>query len=1365
MKKFYSLFLLLTMLLFTSGRASAVSATLQWDTPGTVALQLGNMSGPYAELSADQTSYEYETSSTYSSVYVYPAEGYALVNAVSTDGSITRTPSSYGGKQYINISITNTTNGLTYKINVVKIERNETFDIDIVNGLDYVTATFASGYTLDLKKGKNTYNFNPTIDGRLTLGFKNNVTPYSITLNGEPVASFYGSYRIDNLTQGSNLVIRVLEEEEIVDEKTDCKLTVEYGDGMEGSLVSIFDKTEFNVYFASEITDNSIVCKVGNKIKVNLNTEDYTYSNVTLDGKSLTIVDGSYVEFEMPKAESAILKIEGNARVWGTINFTGYIMGAEGVEFSEAYLGTALEMPAGESFSGSYSVGGYTLNSENSKQYTIPVSEKVGKIFFRPKAGYYIADNYILEKGKPEQHGGSASLFPDVDGTTFYMIVKKLETPYSFNVTATGTTYSGKLGSTNPITDCWSNPTGLNKMLTAGTTEAISFYPGYSVPVLLSVSGASTVNDAAVYLDGAPLQGTMNSESNVPEYTFTPYVPTAGDGIAEGAKSDVQVYLSSARPSLSGVSLELVGNAQAQIFYSDFRHVADPAGQTLISDTKVIVKPASKNLVVKYKGQPVELDENGEYIFNVKGAARNNIVTVSPAPKYTAIVDVDPATGSTVKKINEIKVIVPILDEEMSTMLSTDEAKIKAVTLTDGTNTYNPAEIGEPQAKYNDTWEVIGMEYPLLFTTAVTTAGNYTLTIPEGTFYEAAWDDATEAYTEVTGGYITSEYKATYTVDPSALSPIEDYTVSPVSGSELETIDQIDITFNQLKYADVFAGFENPETVTMTCGELEHECYIWINDEEQDVLKLSIVPMNEDWENDPITTPGVWTLVTNDITYKGEAVELHLTYTVTGKTAAYTITPEPGSTVDNLSEVTITFPDATTVDYNELPVTIKGADYEASSTDVHGSGNSWTVSFRNPAYDGEYTVTFPAGAFTIDGEESQEATATYTFESAYVLTPESGSILDNVEITIAFPHATNVEYVGSSASIMFTNNSSYASPSMNCVKDATASVPTFVISLPSTAQKPALGNYNLIIEEGAFEIDGKASAAIFADYTVEHSVSNLYNQDPDGTIVYTDWGISFALIFDETASITAPAKSAIDITVDGETVPANAYDYMVEGNYLMFMIFDPTYYKEGELNLKITEGAFKIGKMDSPAIDAKWNVVAPKTFEAVITPNENDKDHEVGPIEVAYINFPEATTGDIFNEYGVSLRNTAYSYTETATIEKVETAKTMADGDEAKGVTFAVKFPKATASGEYILSVREGTFVLDGVYSSPELTATYYVNATLTGISAILANGCDKVTVVTVDGKVIYNDAAVEVVNDLETGFYIINGQKLFIKK
>ena len=225
-----------------------------------------------------------------------------------------------------------------------------------------------------------------------------------------------------------------------------------------------------------------------------------------------------------------------------------------------------------------------------------------------------------------------------------------------------------------------------------------------------------------------------------------------------------------------------------------------------------------------------------------------------------------------------------------------------------------------------------------------------------------------------------------------------------------------------------------------------------------------------------------------------------------------------------------------------------------------GTGASRTVAFRNPTADGEYTVTFPAGAFTIDGKPSEEVTATYTFRSTYVLTPESGSTLESFEVAIAFPHATDVELVGEATSILLTNNHTYASPSISCVKDATASVPTFLLTIPESAQQPPVGSYDLIIEEGVFNIDGKPSVAIYAEYTIEHQVSTEYIVTPDGgVIIYNDWGYDFAFIFDETATLSRPDLSKVNITFDGLAVPPTSYETGVEMNMLIFMVTDADY--------------------------------------------------------------------------------------------------------------------------------------------------------------------------------------------------------------
>lgn len=65
MKRLYSLGLLLIMLLTAGLSASALKVTFEWEVPGSVKIQTGGLSGPFVELAADQTSYVFETTSTF----------------------------------------------------------------------------------------------------------------------------------------------------------------------------------------------------------------------------------------------------------------------------------------------------------------------------------------------------------------------------------------------------------------------------------------------------------------------------------------------------------------------------------------------------------------------------------------------------------------------------------------------------------------------------------------------------------------------------------------------------------------------------------------------------------------------------------------------------------------------------------------------------------------------------------------------------------------------------------------------------------------------------------------------------------------------------------------------------------------------------------------------------------------------------------------------------------------------------------------------------------------------------------------------------------------------------------------------------
>lgn len=1370
MKKLYSLCLLLTMLLFTGIRAAALTTTFEWDIPGSVKIQLDDTSGPYVDLSADQTSYVYTTDENYGYIYFYAADGYTLTGAATTDGSNTYTVSTWSTPHFISIYVGagNGMDGKTVKVNCIKTERNDTFTVDVINGLDYVSATFASGLTLDLEQGENTYNFNPAIDGNLTLKLVGISSAYSVTLDGEAVEkSAYAATYTCKIEPESALAIQVFESE--ADIPKDCKFTIVYGTNMEGCIKNIYNRTTGKFYEPKDMTDNSVELKGGNEIVVNLVPNDFTFTKFVLDGEDITEKYRSFgndITFTVPNNETATLEIEGTATVYADIDFTGYILGAEGVNFSLTYNGDAIEIPAGEAISEDITVGSYTLTPENAKKYTISVSEKVGKIFFSPKEGYYIAEVYTSTGSSMEQHSGSSSIFPDSDGTTFYMVVKKQEPAYTFGLTTTGTTYRGKLSSVNQsVMGSWGNPDGLYLSLSAGS-RSISFIPGYDVPALISVSGVETM-DPAVYLDGAPITGAVNSNSGAKEFTFTPYFPTEDDGIAKGTKSDVQVYLTTSRPTMSGASLVLEDGTEAEFFYSPVRHVATPAGQAVISGTTMIVKPASENVVVTYKDEKVELDENGEFVFEATGNARENVVTVSAAaaPAKYADMLVDPADGATVKSLSAIKVTLPCIDPNYESMLDFNQDVLPLLTVKKGDEVVAEfGDLGDPSEDANGNTIV-----PIFLSEAITAAGTYTVVIPEKAFVEKAWSEVENAMVNVQGGFVTPAYSGTVTIDPDMISVCDDYTLDPESGSTVSEISVVKVTFNGLSAEDYFSGWEFPNA-TFTNGETTVEAivnYDWMSESENRVM--TVTPIDADEEFTPITEAGTWTMTieAGTFTYNGETNGvITAEYTIGASAPLYPITPASGSTVENLSEIKIEFPGVTEIEYNDIPVTLTGTEYNAVSTDISGTGNSRTFSFRNPTTDGEYTVTFPAGAFTLDGEASKEASAFYTFRSSYVLTPESGSTLEAFEVVISFPHATEVEMVGDGTSILLTNNRTYASPSINCVKDEDASVPTFIMTIPESAMQPPIGSYDLIIEEGVFSIDGKPSVSIFAKYTIQHEVSSEYILTPqNGVIVYQEWGYDFAFIFDESATIGRPDASKIRIALDGNALPAGSYETGVEMNMLMFMVTDPEYCKEGVLTVNLEAGAFKIGTTPNPAIEASWTLVAPKTFNATITPDENDESHKIANIETIYINFPDAVSGEVYTEYGATLRSSDYSYYSTGKIAVVEAAEAEAEGDDSTGgVTFSITFDKTTAAGTYEMTVREGTFVLDGVHNSPELNATYYVDPKASGIEGIFADENGNITVFSIDGRMILRDAPAAEIRSLKKGIYIINGMKAVLK-
>ncbi|MDE6027193.1 MAG: hypothetical protein K2G23_03925, partial [Muribaculaceae bacterium] len=659
---------------------------------------------------------------------------------------------------------------------------------------------------------------------------------------------------------------------------------------------------------------------------------------------------------------------------------------------------------------------------------------------------------------------------------------------------------------------------------------------------------------------------------------------------------------------------------------------------------------------------------------------------------------------------------------------------------------------------------------------SITEEGTWTLTIKAGTI-ALAEDDSTN-----------EEISAEYIVEKAVQAEAVAISVIPENGATVKTLERIKVYIPAEKFhiedrhmpwidmaksqeIKVTKGEEVVATVSlagMPESDEETNCMIYTLTLSEEIAEggeyTIVIPegafveseMNMDEEtmdDEPFVSVagGAYTAA-----YKG-------TVKVEGIAPSYTLSPAPG-VAKNLSVFTVTFSEATEIAENENAViTLAGPEYNGNATEVRVVGNSSTIQFKSPATEGEYTLTIPAGAFTLDGDvESMEIVAKYTLKTGWILVPKPGTTVDSLnEFVVSFPEATSVEFVGSQNSFVLGNLAqTYAAPGFDCVQDVTASVPTFKITLLETAQKPVNGDYSFMIEEGAFNVDGEDSPEIYAEYTLDAPVSLEYELNPNnGTIILSDWGIMFAVMFDETANVTEPAKSDVKITIAGTEVPEDAFETMAEGNMLMFMITNDEYNKEGTLKLEIKAGAFKVEKEDSPAIEGEWEVTLPKTFVVEISSADGVTDgNSVSDLGKLYLYYPEATSVEIFNEFGASLRDTGYSYSATGKIEIVEPET------RAAGVKVAITFdPAPTTEGNYVLSVREGTLVLDGIYDSPEISETYIFDKQ-TGIWNIYADANGNVTVFTIDGKVVLKNVPATRLRELENGIYIINGKKTVVK-
>lgn len=243
---------------------------------------------------------------------------------------------------------------------------------------------------------------------------------------------------------------------------------------------------------------------------------------------------------------------------------------------------------------------------------------------------------------------------------------------------------------------------------------------------------------------------------------------------------------------------------------------------------------------------------------------------------------VSPTTGSTVKSLSQITISYNM---ESGLWLEPNEDLLEEITLTPtaGGTAINPTELGEPGEA----------GVPVIFGTAVTADGEYTLSVPAGFFVEKEMVDfngSEMAMTKEYNAFKSAALTATYTISANAPGMFDTYTLDPANDKTVKDISTIAITFPNIAeeaQSQLWGAAEN--TISISKGTDTYAGSAMKDwNYEGEGMKFNIKFMNADEEQiDAITADGDWTLTIQSgaFTYDGDTNALitavyHVDHTV-----------------------------------------------------------------------------------------------------------------------------------------------------------------------------------------------------------------------------------------------------------------------------------------------------------------------------------------------------------------------------------------------------------------------------------------------------------------------------------------------------
>lgn len=430
--------------------------------------------------------------------------------------------------------------------------------------------------------------------------------------------------------------------------------------------------------------------------------------------------------------------------------------------------------------------------------------------------------------------------------------------------------------------------------------------------------------------------------------------------------------------------------------------------------------------------------------------------------------------------------------------------------------------------------------------------------------------------------------------------------------------------------------------------------------------------------------------------------------------------PADGSTVEKLSFVTLTFPNAEVVDMgsaaNSVMIT-SDKGYSAGCTLDYGTAdNQMVVKLAEVTAEATYTLTFPENALTADNKVVPAFTLTYKIgeevKEGLVLTPAGGTLTWLSDIVVSAAAAPNQSlYTDYNATekpslkgpdgkeVVIDGNSIYNSEVGYSIYHIT---PRLLITTP--------GEYTLTIPDNYFYYQDASWNKIFQPGTTVVYNVTVGEQEPFTSVPGKETPVAqfqtLTVTFPGATTVVSNSSASIVLYQNAETWKGSgslSYNFTFEGNTMSYSVYTPII-DAGHYTMNFPEGALLIDNRPSQPFMVEFDIVEPEPLNMVITPAEGASVG--GILNSALISFPD-NENVAYNPGSIALYKVAEP-NDLSIGSAYGTASTILQDD---GKSYLVKFPGiATESGTYKIVVPKNLFTIGDRYNA-ETSVTFEYTA------------------------------------------------------